>query len=332
MDDEGIGTVVTPKADQSTHGARDRAAGALLGLAVGDAVGAPWEFGQPRADEVVAPIGGGPFALAPGEWTDDTAQAVAIAEVAATGSLDSLAVGAGFLRWFASDPPDVGASTGAVLRAAAGDPSRLTAAADAYFRLHPRGAAGNGALMRTAPVALAHLGDHDAIERSARDIAQLTHGDPLAADGCVLWCLAIDAAIEGAGASGEDGLWAGLARIPVERRGLWVAAIEAAASSAPGRFRTGNGYVVTALQAAWSSICHAERVVDGHDGHGQYAVAVETAVRIGGDTDTVAAITGALAGARSGRDGIPDAWQRELHGWPGATAEDLVRLAVACVD
>lgn len=90
-------------------------------------------------------------------------------------------------RWVHRPPWCVGISTRVVLSTAGGDPMRLPAAASAYFASHPNGAAGNGSLMRTAPVALAHLGDDDATPRAAREVSHLTHGDPLAAEGCVLY-------------------------------------------------------------------------------------------------------------------------------------------------
>ena len=172
----------------------DRAVGAVLGGAVGDALGAGYEFTTPGPDTPIEMIGGGFAGFEPGEWTDDTAQAAAILRVLADGVLDLKAIGNGFLEWFRGGPKDVGISTAAVLRGSQGDASRLRAAADRYFEDNPKGAAGNGSLMRTAPVAVAHLGDDDAIADAAREVSRLTHGDPLAADACVLWCIAMDRA------------------------------------------------------------------------------------------------------------------------------------------
>ena len=172
-------------------GLLDRAAGALVGAAAGDALGAPYEFSVPGPGADIEMHADHHWEL--GEWTDDTAQAVGIAEVAATGSLDPVAVGQRFLDWFHDRPKDVGISTSAVLRAAASADDLPRAAAD-YFAANPRGAAGNGTLMRTSPVALACLGDDDAVAEHATRISLVTHGDPLAAEACVLWCVAIDRA------------------------------------------------------------------------------------------------------------------------------------------
>lgn len=104
-----------------------------------------------------------------------------------------------------------------------------------------------------------------------------------------------------------------------------------AESKPPEQFRP-NGFVVPALQAAWSAITHTD-IPDHNPGHGSFACqhfehALTAAVRVGDDTDTVAAIAGALLGARWGSSAVPLAWQRVVHGWPRRRAADLIRLAV----
>jgi ADP-ribosyl-[dinitrogen reductase] hydrolase len=297
----------------------DRAAGVLVGMAAGDALGAGYEFQRPPFGDI-AMIGGGLGDFAPGEWTDDTSMAVCIAQVTATGPVDRAAIGDRFLEWARSGPADIGISTGAVLgRADHG--ADLPAAAAAHLIANPRGGAGNGALMRTAPVALAHLGDDDGIARSAREVASLTHADPLAGDSCVLWCVAIDRAVR---EQRLDGVRDGLALLPAERRPRWAEAIDDATTRPPGAF-TPNGYTVTALQAALAAV-HQTPVPDDPAGH--LPRALDAAVRIGDDTDTVAAIAGALLGARWGASAIPTTWREMLHGWPGLRADDLARLAL----
>lgn len=298
----------------------DRVVGALLGMAAGDALGAGYEFGAPPRGEVEM-IGGGLGGFAPGEWTDDTSMAVCIAEVTATGTVALDAIGERFLAWQRSGPADIGISTSAVLRQAATG-AELPSAAAAYFAQHPKGAAGNGALMRTAPVALAYLGDDAAMAAAARAVAQLTHADPLAGDSCVLWCVAIDRAIR----HGRlDGITDGLALLPSDRRGFWAAAIQEAVQRPAGSFRP-NGFTVTALQAAYAAVVQTPVPGDVPARHLQAALVA--AVRVGDDTDTVAAIAGMLLGARWGASAVPFAWRRMLHGWPGLRAADLVRLAV----
>jgi ADP-ribosyl-[dinitrogen reductase] hydrolase len=314
---DGNGAVADAERDEL---AQDRIAGSLVGLAAGDALGAGYEF-EPRPVGEVGMIGGGLGPFAPGEWTDDTAMAICIAEVVATGSIDLPAIGERFLAWYRSDPPDMGSATRAVLGGAR-DGAGLAAAAAEHFARRPHGAAGNGALMRTAPVALAHLGDDAAIAHSARAVAALTHADPLAGDSCVLWSIAIDRAVR---ELRLDGVRDGLSLLPSERRGRWHRALVDAEEGPPARW-TPNGFTVTALQAAYAAVVHTP--VDSEDPSRHLAATLETAVRIGDDTDTVAAIAGALLGARWGASAVPDHWRRILHGWPGLDAAGLVRLTL----
>ena len=314
----------------------DRAAGALIGMATGDALGAGYEFASPPRGEV-AMIGGGLGDFGPGEWTDDTSMAICIAEVTATGRLGLDPIGERFLAWLRSGPADIGISTAAVLRAAdaatarsadtaeehpAGAAAALAAAAARYLADHPRGGAGNGALMRTAPVALLHLGDDAGLATGARAVAELTHADPLAGDSCVLWCVAIDRAVR----EGRlDGVHDGLVLLPEARRGRWAEALHAAEEQPLSSF-TGNGFTITALQAAYGAV--VQTPVPASDPTGHLEAALTAAVRIGGDTDTVAAIAGMVLGARWGAAAVPGAWRALLHGWPGLRARDLEALAL----
>lgn len=211
----------------------DRAAGVLLGTAAGDALGVPYEFESRvlRGDEAPQMLGGGLGDFAPGEWSDDTSMAMAIADVAATGAdlttdeaLDAIADN--FLRWFDGGPADIGIQTRAVLSATRrrlsggglGAGAIMREEANAYAEQHPH-SAGNGALMRTAPVALAHLDDRDALADAARLVAGLTHADPLAGDSCVLWCEAIRVTV----LDGKFDVRAGLDLLPDERVDQWLA-------------------------------------------------------------------------------------------------------------
>jgi ADP-ribosyl-[dinitrogen reductase] hydrolase len=301
----------------------DRAAGALLGLAVGDALGAGYEFATPPTGDAEM-IGGGLGNWARGEWTDDTQMAICIAQETATGNLDAAAVGRRFLGWLADDPPDVGIQTRSVL-SAAGHGSGLHAAAADHFARNPKGAAGNGSLMRTAPVALAHLGDDEAIVRAAHDISALTHADPLAGQACAIWCIAIDRAVR---ESRLDGVWDGVELLEPDAQRRWAAWLREAETQPPSTFSP-NGFVVPALQAAWAAIYQTPiPSADGRVPCEHLQRALHAAVRIGHDTDTVAAIAGSLLGARWGATAIPLRWRSMLHGWPGLHADDLARLAV----
>ncbi len=299
----------------------DRAVGALLGAAAGDALGVPYEFGSRPLDGEARLLGGGLGGLAPGQWSDDTEMAAVIAQVAATGadlrdeqSLEQIAQG--FLRWYREDPPDVGIQTRRLLSEAA----RATGPAAPELRrlgteLHAQTGrtAGNGSLMRTSPVALAHLGDRAAIAEAARAVSALTHHDAAAGDACVLWCLAIDHAVR----SGELDVRVGLDEVDPS----WGALLDEAEQVEPSHYRTQNGWVVAALLAAWSAVHRATSLPDG----------LQRAVAGGGDTDTVAAIAGALLGARYGGSAVPFSTRRLLHGWPGLRSRDLAALAVLTV-
>lgn len=304
----------------------DRACGVLVASAVGDALGAGYEFGSAAYSGWPAMIGGGLGGFAPGEWTDDTAQALAIAEVAATGgdlhsegALDAIAQR--FADWYAAGPADVGIQTSAVLSAVGRAPSAATMRA-AAAAVHARSGrtAGNGSLMRTAPVALAHLDDPAALVVAAMKVSALTHHDPLAGQGAALWCLMIrHAVLTGALPAADDVL----PHLPDADH--WAGLLREAEECEPSDF-TANGWVVGALQAAWSAITHTPVREPMACRHLQESLAA--AIAVGHDTDTVAAIAGALLGARWGVSAVPQEWLARLHGWPGMTARDLVRLAI----
>ncbi|MGV0656440.1 ADP-ribosylglycohydrolase family protein [Mycolicibacterium thermoresistibile] len=317
---------------------RDRAVGVLLATAAGDALGAGYEFDPPMGDdEPVGMIGGGLGPFAPGEWTDDTAMALAIAEIAATGvDLRDDSVQDHIVeRWYewARTAKDVGNQTSAVLSAVGrrGISARAAREESAVWHESAGRSGGNGSLMRTAPVALAHLDDEDALADAARAISELTHFDPEAGDACVMWCLAIRHAV----LTGGFDVRIGLDHIDGSRRDLWAARLEEAESSRPEAFAGKNGWVVAALQGAWSSIVTTPIPVDdpaaGLFRADHLRLALEAAVRGGGDTDTVAAIAGGLLGAVHGASAVPAQWRLLLTGWPGLNTRGLVQLATDIV-
>jgi len=303
----------------------DRAVGVLLGLACGDALGVPYEFDHLTlgADEEPAMLGGGLGGFQPGEWSDDTSMALGVAEgLSAAGSLEERldAIAGRFLDWFRTSPPDVGIQTKAVLGGLTnvddtGIGSAMTAAATTYARQHPH-AAGNGALMRTAPVALAHLDDRAACAGAARAIAALTHADPDVADSCVLWTEAVRLAATG----GSIDLAAGLDL--VDDPAGWLAVLEDAVTGDLMRLRP-NGWTVRTLQVAYGAIHRAELDLER---------ALTLAIRVGDDTDTVAAVAGSLLGAHHGASALRRQWLDAIHGWPGYTAADLRRVALQLVE
>ena len=317
-----------------TSAQADRVAGVLLGTACGDALGAGYEFGPPLGgSRAVGMIGGGIFGWAPGEWTDDTSMAVAIAEVTADGGSlrDDAALDRIASRWadWARSARDVGVQTRSVLASAGSRPSAamLAEAASAHHARTGK-SGGNGSLMRTAPVALAFLHDPAGLDSAAHTVSALTHHDPGAGEACAVWCLAMrHAVLHGT----VDGLRQAVLSLPARRAAVWTTRLDEAELYPPEHFGR-NGWVVQAMQAAWSAISRTP--VPGDDpGAGSFAAqhfqhALEAAVRGGGDTDTVAAIAGGLLGARWGASAVPLAWRRILHGWPGLRGRDLIILAL----
>lgn len=176
-------------------------------------------------------------------------------------------------------------------------------------------------------MALAYLDDPSALVEAAASISALTHADPEAGDACALWCLAIRRAV-------LDGTFDVRAEpsehLPPERAAMWAERIREPEQHQPAHF-THNGWVVQALQGAWSAIHHTmpgSDLTSSEPPARHLSAALEAAVPGGRDTYTVAAIAGALLGARWGASAVPWAWRRRLHGWPGLWARDLVRLGV----
>ncbi|MFF8810651.1 ADP-ribosylglycohydrolase family protein [Streptomyces pactum] len=292
-----------------------RAAGAIVGSAVGDALGAPFEFGPagafsrrfPAGTPAEEMCGGGGWD--PGEATDDTQMAVHVAEsLLEHGGLDPADVFHRFRRWAASDPKDIGLQTEAVLTA--GLPWDRAAAE--HFRTTGH-AAGNGSLMRATTPAVYFAADGpDATADAARRIAALTHGDPAAWEGTALFHELLRVALDGA-----DPLAAlpdALALLDPGHRDRYATVL--APDWHPDLATEPNGAIWPCLgSAVW-----ALRTTDS------FETALRAAIDLGGDTDTVAAVTGGLAGAVYGLDAIPDRWTGPLHvPLPGA-GDRVLRL------
>lgn len=301
-------------------GVLDRAAGVIVGQACGDALGAGYEFGPPLGEHVAVELGGGPNTMGwdVGEWTDDTSMAIPLLDAAADGSRfdDATSLGAVIESWrvWARDARDVGIQIRAVLADVAHpDETSARAAAERLHRERGR-SGGNGSLMRTGPVALAFLGGgaDTALAAAARRVSELTHWEADAGDACALWSVAIRHAV----LTGDLDVRVGLAALPADRAARWGGLLDEAEARHPRDFEQ-NGWVVHALQGAWSAIFHGSGPVD----------ALERAVRGGRDTDTVAAIAGQLLGAAHGASAFPAEWRSRLHGWPDLRDADLVARA-----
>ena len=257
----------------------DRVEGVLLGQAVGDAMGAPYEPGDVPFTGTPELLGGGFGDYAPGEWSDDTQMSLYIARVAATGAdltsreaLDEIA--RGFCRWVALDgASDVGIQTRRVLGAVVdsrdepGIAARMRAAA-ADLDAATRRTGGNGALMRNGIVGLTRLNDRWATAASARAVAELTHADPLAGDCCVIHAEMIRSAVMGPPWRGGPlpaaaAAMRALDLIPAERRRYWRDLFDGGILSDSRCLEppSGDGFTVHALGHATLALAFVNRVL-----------------------------------------------------------------------
>ena len=272
----------------------DRAVGAFLGLAVGDAVGTTLEFRQRDAqDRLEDMVGGGPFDLAAGAWTDDTTMALALAEsLADCGALDCRDLMDRFVRWMRKGEYsctghcfDIGNTTHAALTRyeRTGDP--LAGSTD------PR-AAGNGSLMRLSPVALRYWDDRALLDATAAEQSRTTHGAETAVDACRGFAALLADAISGMSRAEllAPRPFDGAPEISRILAGSW--------RGKPREEISSSGYVASTMEAALWSVARTS----------DFRSAVLLAANLADDADTVAAVAGQLAGALYGLGGIPDNW------------------------
>ena len=312
----------TTKTDAERFHYLDRVMGVMTGSASGDALGAGYEFcGKPPKRGYARMLPGTLQRGAPGNWTDDTAMALCILQAKS----DPQRTAERFLRWFRSNPPDIGNATRSVLGHAE-SAAMLPACSRAYGEWaearkpagwDPGGA--NGSLMRTGPACLPYLGNREKIAQAARELSDLTHYSPdgYTAEACILWSLAIDRAIELGPDFTPGRIMDGLEFTDPEHRETWTKIIQTAlhGPSPKGKF---NGSAVGAFVASLYAVAHGHGLVD----------TLQLVVSFGSDTDTTGAITGQLAGAMYGDLEVPREWKRLIHGYPGLRCNDLQRLAL----
>ncbi|MET7512979.1 ADP-ribosylglycohydrolase family protein [Streptomyces sp. NPDC005480] len=280
----------------------ERAIGAVVGSAVGDALGAPFEFGPEGAFSARFPrpgVGGemcGGGGWDSGEATDDTQMAVLVGEsLLDLGGLDLPDICARFRKWAASEPKDIGLQTEDVLT----NGMPWDRAAAVHFRVNQR-AAGNGFLMRasTSAVHFARAGQSATMD-AARRIAALTHGDRAAWEGTAVFHEIVRVAPTGS--NPLDALPGILALVHPDHRPRYATVL--AADWHPDQATEFNG----AVWPCSGSAVWALRTTT------TFEEALRAAIDTGGDTDTVAAVTGGLAGAYYGLDAIPERWTEPLH-------------------
>jgi ADP-ribosyl-[dinitrogen reductase] hydrolase len=278
----------------------DRYRGCLLGLATGDAVGASVEF-RPRGsfEPLTDMLGGGPFNLQAGQWTDDTSMALCLAtSLLERDGFDARDQMERYCRW-----ADDGylSSTGECF-----DIGGIVAAALAHFQrsgepfagsTHPH-SAGNGSIMRLAPIPLFYFPNLEAMERNAADSSRTTHGAAECLDASRLLARILHRALQGNPkdevALGDRASFSGKEKIVAIARGAYQ-------DKDSGDIR-GSGYVVESLEAAlW---CFTKT--------GSFREAILLAANLGDDADTTAAVCGQVAGAYYGETGIPAGWLERL--------------------
>jgi ADP-ribosyl-[dinitrogen reductase] hydrolase len=294
--------VRVPGVAVSTEGTaiHDRGIGAMLGLAIGDAIGTTIEFSRrdshPRLTDMV---GGGPFSLEPGQWTDDTAMALALADsLLRNAELDPNDLMANFLKWWKHGAYsctgtcfDIGITTSQALR-------RFRDHGDPYAGDKSPNSAGNGSLMRLAPVALAHWRKPELAVAIASKQSRTTHAAPQALAACGGYAKLLALAI--GGASAEEVLAANVVASTGEPI---IDAIFAGSWRGKSREEIrSSGYVAHSLEAALWCVGRSST----------FKEAILLAANLGDDADTTAAITGQLAGAIWGANSIPVEWRRQI--------------------
>ena len=297
----------------------DGARGVLLGLACGDALGRPVEFMS--ADAITAEhgrldemVGHGTWNQQAGTITDDTEQALCIARsVVEKRGFDPVDIATRFVAWYDSDPFDIGRMTMQSLsRLKHGD--EWNEAGQQVWEASPEGQnAGNGSVMRCPPLAVPYVTDREKLVEVSRDSSRITHADPRCTDGCAILTLTVAGLLQNVDKPLQDAL-DHVAGAPEEL----TAALEPIPRGASPDLQT-SGYVVHSLQTALYDGLHADSATE----------AIVTAVNRGGDTDTIGAIAGAVAGARFGASDLPNRWLSAIDETDelNTLADQLVELA-----
>ena len=289
-------TEYQPKTDEASL--CSRAIGSMLGLAVGDAIGTTLEFSPRDSYEPLTDmVGGGPFKLKRGQWTDDTAMMVALAEsLVHCGKLDEADLLARFHDWYQNgaysctgDCFDIGITTSRAL-------DRWHSSGILHAGSVEPETAGNGSLMRLAPIAVRFWRNRQQLRDAAARQSKTTHGASEAVDACVAYAEMLADAIEGAPRSvvlhNRDSDYSGAIASIVA--GSWQGKAREAIRA--------TGYVAHSMEASIWSVGRS----------GDFRGAVLTAANLGEDADTTAAIAGQLAGALYGLENIPAAYLEDL--------------------
>ena len=289
--------------------ARERFVGCLTGLAVGDALGTTLEFKKPGTFEPIDDmVGGGPFRLEPGQWTDDTSMALCLADsLIQRGAFDPADQMRRYVKWwregYRSSRPGVCFDIGNTVRASL---ARFERTGDPLAGLVDENTAGNGSLMRLAPVPMFYAGSpSEAIARAA-DSSWTTHGAAEALDACRYFAALLVGALRGESKSTllSDAFDPAGNTWELEPLAPRIRAIAAGSyKDKKAASIRASGYVVHTLEAALWAFHASSTFKEG----------ALLAVNLGEDADTTGAVYGQLAGAFYGAAGIPQEWRERLY-------------------
>jgi ADP-ribosyl-[dinitrogen reductase] hydrolase len=281
----------------------ERIVGSVLGLALGDALGAPFE-GR-RAAEVPDPLPALELpwmGLPPGSTTDDTAMARnLVRSLSARGELDPDDLVARHLEWFRSGPPDVGAFTQRVLSRVDRGEDAFDVAKAVWEERGPEVSAGNGSVMYCAPLGLAYANRAEELSEVAPTLSALTHHDERCRTAVLAVTLTVAALVRGQ--SPEGAVAAGLNAVVDREGGEELEYLVEMAGVGRRIDGPDQGFCLFTAGVALQSLL----------GTGDFETEVKRVVALGGDTDTNAAVAGALLGALVGEGGLPHAWLDRLQ-------------------
>jgi ADP-ribosyl-[dinitrogen reductase] hydrolase len=279
-------------------------AGILFGLACGDALGRPVEFETAQTiwneyGTVTEMLADGMHGKPAGTVTDDTDLALCIARsLDEVGRFDPEDIAARFLEWYNDDPFSIGRTS----RWALYDLSTGFSWDEAGKRAWEGDNAGNGSVMRCAPLTLAYHDDPSTLVEVSKQSSVITHYDPRCVYGCAVLNLTLAALIEGADAPLRMALACVEDEAPVELVNALRPVCRSTDSQIDPAALESSGYVVDTLQTALYDGLSAESAEEG----------IITAVNRGGDADTIGAVTGAVVGARFGKSELPNRWLQAI--------------------
>jgi poly(ADP-ribose) glycohydrolase ARH3 len=279
---------------------RDRYRGCLLGLALGDALGAPFE-GFPPIGNPADIAGRLPVTL---RYTDDTEMAMGLAEsLAGRGRVDPEDMAR---RFVANFDPSRGYGPGTV--AVLGLIGKGTPWEEANRSVFPEGSMGNGAAMRAAPIGLCRFPDAQSLRRAAFLASAVTHDNPVAKEAALLIAGAVAHLVRGGEPAALPGVLEGLVSLPPYREKLGAIRRLLARPDPPVEEVVSIlGHGVLAVESAPTALYAFLR------SGGSYKETVLYAISLGGDTDTIAAMAGALSGTLNGSGGLPEEYLRRLE-------------------